>query len=112
MAAVLFAESYLGEAIDIMEKNDFTIVTHFNPLDSENLGDPKYKDLSKEERNEILRDFHEKQMCRAMDRVRYPAKSYVYGDFYKKGWISKKTFIHYVGGTFRTTPTVSPFKRL
>ncbi|CAO3631612.1 unnamed protein product [Mucor fragilis] len=110
MAAVLFPDSYLDEAIDMLEKNDFIILTDFNPLDSKNLGDPKYKSLSKEERNEIFRDFHEKQMRRAIDRIRYPTKSYVYSDFYKKGWISQETYRYYVADMFRV-PADSPLKK-
>ncbi|KAK4517798.1 40S ribosomal protein S4 [Mucor velutinosus] len=101
VAAALFPDNYLDEAIDMLQKNNFTILTNFSPLDSKNLGDPKYKNLSNEERNEILRNFHEKQMCRAIDRVRYPAKSYVYEDFYKKGWISKETYTNYLLDIFR-----------
>lgn len=100
MAAVLFPEDYLDEAIDILQKNHFTVLADFSPLDSKNLGDPKYKSLSKEERNEILRQLHEKQMHRAIDRIRHPTNTNVMNDFYKKGLISMPC----LGHVFRSLP--------
>ncbi|KAL0145505.1 hypothetical protein V8B55DRAFT_1462183 [Mucor lusitanicus] len=108
VAAVLFPEDYLDTAIDMLQKNNFTVLTDFNPLDSKNLGDPKYKSFSKEERNEILRGLHEKQMCRAIDRIRGPTRPYVYEDFYKKRWISKERYTDYLADMFRPLPERKP----
>jgi len=104
MAAVLYPDIYLAEAIDIMEENNFTIVTNFNPLDSKNLGDPKYKNLSMEERNEIIRRLHENQMRRALDRIKdYSTQLRISHDFANKGWISQATLIEYASRMFKTS---------
>ncbi|KAG2199415.1 hypothetical protein INT46_009252 [Mucor plumbeus] len=89
--AILLPDDYLQEAIDILKTNNIQILLNFDPLDPNNLGDPKFRNLPLEERTEIIRRFHTNQMQRALNNMKNTVKYDVALGFEKRGWIDKET---------------------
>ncbi|ORE04602.1 hypothetical protein BCV72DRAFT_337193 [Rhizopus microsporus var. microsporus] len=83
VVALLVHNGYVNELRKQLERFKVTLKDDFNPCDPKVLRDPKYVNLSPEERANFALMHHSDRMVRA------PAKYAVARFFYSKGWISK-----------------------
>ncbi|PHZ10553.1 uncharacterized protein RHIMIDRAFT_314592 [Rhizopus microsporus ATCC 52813] len=105
--ALLVHNDYVNELRKQLERFKVTFKDNFDPCGSKLLRDPKYTDLSPEERANFALMYHSNRMARALDYIRAPIKHAVARFFYSKGWISK-TILQGTLSSSRKYPTKLP----
>jgi ribosomal protein L37AE/L43A len=89
VVALLVHNDYVSELRKQLGRFKVTLKDDFDPCDPKVLRDPKYADLSSEERANFALMHHSDRMARALNYIRAPVKYAVARFFYSKGWISK-----------------------
>ena len=89
VVALLIHNDYHSTAINILKQNDLTPINNFNPLHTDNLADPKFKEATHEERSTQIRNIYENQIHRTIEFLRPPVKLAVARDFQRKGLITE-----------------------
>ena len=59
VVALLIHNDYHSTAINILKQNDLTPISSFDPLNTDNLADPKFKEATHEERSIQIRNIYE-----------------------------------------------------
>ncbi|ORE05300.1 hypothetical protein BCV72DRAFT_331361, partial [Rhizopus microsporus var. microsporus] len=89
VVALLVHNDYVNELRKQLERFKVTLKDDFGPCDPKVLRDPKYINLSPEERANFAFMHHSGRMARALIYIRASVKYAVARFFYSKGWISK-----------------------
>lgn len=89
VVALLIHNEYYSTAINILKQNNLTPINNFDPLHTDNLADPKFKEATHEERSTQIRNIYENQIHRTIKFLRPPVKLAVARDFQRKGLITE-----------------------
>lgn len=89
VAALLVHNDYVSEFKETLEAKRIHFMDEFNPWSGSTLKDPKYKDLTEQEKNEKAHEIQQQRLQRAVYRIREPVKFAVAHYFYQQQWLSK-----------------------
>ncbi|CEG75664.1 hypothetical protein RMATCC62417_10672 [Rhizopus microsporus] len=89
IATLLVHNDYVSELRKQLGRFKVTLKDDFGPCDPKVLRDPKYADLSPEERASFALMHHSDRMTRALNYIRVSVKYVIARFLYSKGWISK-----------------------
>ncbi|KAG0752341.1 hypothetical protein G6F35_012277 [Rhizopus arrhizus] len=105
IAAILIHNDFEQEFKDLLRHHNVPIKDDFKPFSGTILADPKYADLSSEERDSIATELQKTRLSRALDHIRPPVKYAVARYFLDQHWIPRSKFDYIIAE--RYNPKVS-----
>ncbi|OBZ83751.1 hypothetical protein A0J61_08198 [Choanephora cucurbitarum] len=94
--AILLHNDYLEEATNLLTLNQIELLT-FDPTSLEHLNDPKYTDLTPEQRSSEACEIYQQRLCHMITRIRNEHRQIaVARSFRKQAWITEDQFTNIV----------------
>lgn len=92
LAAILVHNDYASELKSTLQQRGVTVDETYDPSDGKTILDPKYKDYTQFQRDQIASFIHRRRLETALQHIREPVKFAVARYFYQQQWISKSAF--------------------
>lgn len=92
IAAILIHNDYGQDFKDLLHHHNVPIKDDFKPFSGTILANPKYAELSSEERDSIVTELQKIRLSRALDHIRPPVKYAVARYFLDQHWIPRSKF--------------------
>ncbi|KAI7902136.1 uncharacterized protein BX663DRAFT_552560 [Cokeromyces recurvatus] len=92
LVAILVHMDYVSEFKSTLQQRGVTVDEDFDPFNGKTIMDPKYKDHTDFQCDQIASFIHKRRLETALQHIREPVKFAVARYFFQQHWISKAVF--------------------